>query len=111
MGYKFQEDKSDIKEAQAIVDNWEKSHLEYSPSKTYQELIRHSLQYRFNYRLDTNYAKIDRIEHYDIEIFKESVMNHFFKGHTIKEWIKLLNAKDHSLLESELKRLLHLVKP
>ena len=108
MGYRFQEDKSDIKAAQKIVDQWDKEFLEYSPKKKYQDLIRQSLQSRFKYRLDTNYAKIDRIEHGDIELFKEKVMNQEFKGRTIKAWVNLLNTKDLSLLEVELKRLLAL---
>lgn len=108
MGYKFQEDKSDIKAAQAIVDKWEKSFLEYSPKKKYQELIRQYLQSQFNYRLDTNYAKIDRIEHEGIESFKKDIMNRSFKGLTIKEWGKLINSSDFPSLEVELNRLLHL---
>lgn len=81
-GYKFQEDKSDLAEAQKLVDSWGEELLKYSPKKEYQDLIK-SLQSRFIYRLDTNYAKIDRIEHEEIEAFKMRVENREFHGKTI----------------------------
>jgi hypothetical protein len=105
-GYKFQEDKSDIVAAQKIVDGWGEELLEYSPDKDYQDLIK-SLQSQFTYRLDTNYAKIDRIEHGDIELFKEHVENRIFHGKTIKEWSKLLSGhSDEDSIKVELERLL-----
>jgi hypothetical protein len=46
---------------------------------------------RFNYRLDTNFAKIDRIQHQGLEQFKKRVMNTKIHNHTIKEWSKIVN--------------------
>ena len=61
------------------------------------------LQGQFVYRLDTNYAKIDRIEHEDIENFKAKVLNTVFQGKTIKEWSRLLSGKvDDATLREEL---------
>jgi len=104
-GYKFQEDKSDLAEAQKIVDSWGEALLNYSPKKEYQDLIK-SLQSRFIYRLDTNYAKIDRIEHEEIERFKTRVENRAYHGKTIKEWARLIASNDVDRLRSELERLL-----
>ena len=104
-GYKFQEDKSNIQEAQKIVDKWGAALLEYSPKKEYQDMIKR-LQSKFIYRLDTNYAKIDRIEHEDIEHFKSKVENTLFQGKTIKEWRQILSSGSTDLLRDELQRLL-----
>lgn len=104
-GYKFQEERGDLMEAQRIVDSWGEGLLTYSPKKEYQDLIK-SLQAQFTYRLDTNYAKIDRIEHADIERFKQSVEQSVFQKKTIKEWRQVLATTDMDLLRQELKSLL-----
>lgn len=76
-GYKLQQDQCDIEEARRIVESWGERGLIYSPSNEYQRLLR-TLYGEFIYRLDTNYAKIDRIEHTDIENFKSRVFKQFF---------------------------------
>jgi len=91
-GYKFQEDKSDILAAQKIVEGWGEDLLQYSPEKDYQDLLK-SLQSQFTYRLDTNYAKIDRIEHAAIEEFKQRVLTTEFHGKQIGEWGRLFSGK------------------
>lgn len=45
---------------------------------------------RFRYRLDTNFAKMDRIEHDEIEAFKTKVLATLVHGRTILEWRKVL---------------------
>lgn len=105
-GYKFQEDKSDIQAAMRIVRAWGKEKLFYNPEEAYQTLIK-TLQSQFIYRLDTNYAKIDRIEHPGIEKFKEEVLNSSYHGKTVREWSRLLSGKvDDNLLREELKVLI-----
>lgn len=104
-GYKFQEERSNLSEAQAIVDSWDSDYLIYSPRPEYQELMR-ELQSKFNYRLDTNYAKIDRIEHAEIETFKSKVSNTIFQGHPIKMWRNILSSSNVDLLLTELELLL-----
>ena len=51
----------------------------------------HDLMGRFPYRLDTNFAKIDRIVHSNIEEFKTRVYETMFHGRTIGEWNRLLS--------------------
>lgn len=105
-GYKLQEEMSDIKEAQKIVQEWGEELLVYSPEKDYQERIK-TLQAQFTYRLDTNYAKIDRIEHMDVEKFKTSVLNTIYHGKTIRDWSLLFSSRKKSdVLKSELESLL-----
>lgn len=65
-----------------------------------------SLYGQFVYRLDTNYAKIDRIEHKEIEKFKTHVLNTDFHGMTIKQWSNIFSSKDEAKLEYALKTLL-----
>lgn len=62
--------------------------------------------YEFVYRLDTNYAKIDRIEHGEIEAFKTRVLNTVFHGKTIKQWSTVLASNNDEVLESALQTIL-----
>lgn len=91
-GFKFQEDKSDIESAKQYVQSLGKKFLTYSPTEAYQAKVKR-LQSLYVYRSDTNYAKIDRIEHEDIEKFKERIENMKFHGKRIKDWARLLSGR------------------
>lgn len=104
-GYKLQSDKCNAEEAVAVVKAWGENGKIYSPSPEYQRLLR-TLYGQFVYRLDTNYAKIDRIEHEEIEGFKTHVLNTVFHGMTIKQWSDILSSKDERVLEDALKSIL-----
>lgn len=105
-GYKLQEDKCVLAEAISMVEKWGEEWLAYRPDAAYQSQLRFLLG-SFPYRLDTNYAKIDRIEHKDIERFKTEIAETVFHGQTIKGWRNLLSGKDPQKLQSELEALLH----
>lgn len=45
---------------------------------------------RFPYRLDTNFAKMDRIAHSGIEEFKQRVLGTTIHGLTVAQWSRLL---------------------
>ena len=104
-GYKLQSDKCNVTDAIAVVESWGTNGKDYSPSPAYQQLLR-SLYGQFVYRLDTNYAKIDRIEHDEIEAFKACVLNTYFHGKTIRQWSAILASNDNSVLESALQSIL-----
>ena len=104
-GYKLQEDKCYIAKADEVFDSWGEKGRIYDPSPAYQQLLR-TLYADFVYRLDTNYAKIDRIEHSDIESFKIKVLNTVFHGKTIKQWAKILSSSDDRILEEALSTIL-----
>lgn len=105
-GYKFQEDKSDLQQAARVVRAWGAEKLFYAPDATYQNMLK-VLQGQFVYRLDTNYAKIDRIEHVDIEAFKAKVENSIFHGKTVKEWSRLLSGKvSDEMLKREIEKII-----
>jgi len=91
-GYKFQGTRQQLKEAEKIVKKWGKLDPD-THSKEYQELLK-TLLGKFTYRLDTNFAKIDRIEHKGLEDFKIKVLNTKIQGHTILKWSRMLKIDD-----------------
>ena len=94
-GYKFQGTAEQFIEAQQLVASWDENATQYSPSPEYQELLR-TLIAKYPYRLDTNFAKMDRIVHPQIESFKTRVHNTLFHGKTIGAWNRLLSRGNES---------------
>jgi hypothetical protein len=45
---------------------------------------------KFPYRLDTNYAKMDRIRHSSLEVFKKKVLDTVYHNYKIEEWVKII---------------------
>lgn len=100
-GYKFQGTPVQAREAHTIVDSWGVDGRVYKPSREYQLLLR-SLMERFHYRLDTNYAKMDRIAHPEIEAFKATVQSSLFCGLTINNWRQVLCCQDDNAIRMAL---------
>ena len=100
-GYKFQGTPEQFSKAQALVRKWGKAGTAYLPTVAYQYLLR-ELMARFPYRLDTNFAKMDRIVHADIEAFKDRVYKTVFHGRSIGAWNRLLSKGDEDLIGREL---------
>jgi hypothetical protein len=100
-GYKFQGTKEQYEEAKLIVESWGKDGKSYLPTKEYQHKLR-SLFRRYPYRLDTNFSKLDRIQHEDLEKFKKRILNTFFGGYKLVDLSKLI-MKDKEVLEDLLK--------
>lgn len=88
-GYKWQGTAEQFKKATKLVASWGTNGRTYKPTTEYQVLVR-QLMNRFPYRLDTNYAKIDRIVHPGIEKFKNKVYGSQIHGLTVLQWNKLL---------------------
>ena len=95
-GYKWQGDEAQLIQARAVVSGWGADGIRYVPAPEYQARLK-ELQSRFPYRLDTNFAKMDRIEHAGIEEFKERVLSHRFGRRTIQEWNTMSQAKDDGI--------------
>lgn len=104
-GYKLQSDKCSLEDAQRVVETWGEDGKTYSPLPEYQQLLR-TLYGQFVYRLDTNYAKIDRIEHEEIETFKTRVLNTVFNGKTIRQWSTILASNNMEVLEAALESII-----
>jgi hypothetical protein len=96
-GYKFQGDRNSFSQAQDFINSWDSFSSVYEPSPEYQTKIR-TLFEKFKYRLDTNYAKIDRIVYPEIEIFKTKVLDKNIHGLSIGNWAKILSSEDDNEL-------------
>jgi hypothetical protein len=86
-GYKLQ-DTSKRTALEKMVKN-SSAAKEASHTKDAQNLVK-ELMNAAQYRMDTNFAKIDRIDHDGIEAFKASVLASKHRGRTNKEWQRLL---------------------
>src|SRR5690606_29380507 len=91
-GYKFQGTAQQFAEAQELVQTWGHGGTGYRPTLEYQTKLR-ELVARYPYRLDTNFAKIDRIRHPGIEEFKLRVLSTEISGFTVAQWSQLLRAQ------------------
>lgn len=91
-GYKWQGTPTEFKQAKKLVDSWGPDGRKYKPSKEYQLSLRKLIK-RFPYRLDTNFAKMDRIGHIEIENFKRRVLRISLHGLTISEWNQLFSSE------------------
>ena len=105
-GYKFQGTSQQFSQAKELIDSWGLQVSDYQTDREYQNYLRQLLA-NFPYRLDTNFAKIDRIMHDDIETFKRRVLNHELHGMSIKEWSRILGKKDN---KEKLRILEHLIR-
>ena len=90
-GYKFQGTPTQFADAQKVVQGWGPAGPTYLPTPEYQLRLRELIA-RFPYRLDTNFAKMDRIVHPEIEKFKTRVHGSTFHGKTIGAWNRLLSS-------------------
>lgn len=104
-GYKFQGTVEELLEAQRIVDSWGVEGRIYKPTREYQRLLR-ELRVRYEYRLDTNFAKMDRIFHAGIEEFKQRVYNTEVSGMTVRQWNRLLSSRQEDKIKKFLQRYL-----
>lgn len=102
-GYVWQGSDAQLTEATKIVAGWGDNARLYRAADDYQALCR-DLMNRFPYRLDTNFAKMDRIVHEEIEEFKKRVLDTTFRGHTVWQWSKLLGSANDAALAAELKK-------
>lgn len=102
-GYKFQGTKSQFTKAQKMVASWGPEGRSYKPTADYQILLR-QLMSRFPYRLDTNFAKMDRIVHPGIEDFKRRVLATKVHGLSINDWNALLYGGSDEALKHALEQ-------
>ncbi len=94
-GFGFQGSTEQLREAKAHVDSWGSEGRVYQTDPSYQNLLR-ELAGRFSYRLDTNFAKIDRIELPSLEEFKQRALNTIYIDRKIQNWINVIRISDTS---------------
>jgi len=106
-GFKFQGTVEARERAEQIVKSWGASGNIYSVDPIYQSKLQELIG-QFPYRGDTNFAKMDRIVHPEIETFKSSVLNSNFCGKTIDQWRDHINASNENIIQADLKNFLGL---
>lgn len=82
-GYVFQGTKEQLASAIELVNSWGSNGKEYRPDRDYQIKLRQLLG-KFPYRLDTNFAKMDRIGLSSLETFKRNVLSSIYLERTIQ---------------------------
>ena len=108
-GFKFQGTPEQFAAAQKIVSKWGPDGGRYRTGPEYQAKMR-TLLNQFKYREDTNFAKMDRIVHAEIEDFKTRVYNTEYRGMTVLEWKELLSRGSESDLANALIKHLGVLK-
>ena len=102
-GHKWQGSEEDHARATRMVQSWGSNGQAYQPTPEYQLKLRELIQ-GFNYRLDTNFAKMDRIAHADVEDFKRRVLGSTHHGMTIQQWSRLLSGGSEEEIRTALSR-------
>ncbi len=98
-GLKFQGSPAQLKRAQALVKSWGKNGLSYAADRKYQARLR-ELTGRFPYRLDTNFAKMDRIVLPSLEKFKSRMLETTYIDRSIGQWIRDIETADPQALKT-----------
>jgi hypothetical protein len=98
-GYKFQGTPEQLRKAQRLVATWGRNGSKYKPTREYQQQLR-TLINRFSYRLDTNFAKMDRIVHSGIEEFKTRVFETPVNGMTVRQWNRLFASGNDAQIKT-----------
>jgi len=104
-GYRIQDPTEDqLRRANELIESWGPDGRNYQPTHEYQERLRELMSIA-NYRLDTNYAKMDRIVHPGLEEFKSRVLKLKSHGMTISQWANLFrsSAKAEAKLRKAIK--------
>lgn len=108
-GYKWQDTPEKFLEAQAVVEKWGIEARSYQPTSDYQALLRQLLN-GYSYRLDTNFAKIDRIVHPEIERFKQQVYTLKVEGMTVQQWMRVFNSKQNEVIRHAFEQHLSIIE-
>ena len=109
-GYKLQSvERAALAQATDLIKGWGADGRDYKPSPEYQARLR-ELMGLLPYRLDTNYAKMDRIVHAELEAFKRRVMATKVHGLTIREWERLFRCNDNARIKRELEQRLGIIE-
>lgn len=95
-GHKFQGSKAEFDRAKAMCRELGLGKGTYSTSPDYQAKLRRLVS-AFEYRVDTNFAKIDRVGNESLEAFKEKVQAMKIDGKTVKQWAKVFQEDGDAL--------------
>jgi hypothetical protein len=108
-GYKWQGTPKEFREAVKLVAGWGRNARAYRATPQYQKKLRELIA-RYPYRLDTNFAKMDRIVHDEIEQFKTRVLNTVVSGMTVGDWTKVLSGQDEKKIKDAMENYLSITE-
>lgn len=95
-GYKWQATCEELKkEAELLVNNFGN----FNSSIEQRQRLVNSLMQKYLYRLDTNYAKLDRINHKGINDFINLIYNFNMYNRKIREWYRLFQSDEQTILQ------------
>ena len=106
-GYKWQPaddptaEEKNLTEAAALLASWGPGAAAYSPAPDYQQKLK-AMMGKYNYRLDTNFAKLDRVGHDGIEEFSKVIYAMDYHGMTIGQWNSLLASGKEDAIKKAL---------
>jgi hypothetical protein len=104
-GYKLQDQKS-LAAAKAVVQSWGPGGTAYQTDAAYQTKVQ-ALRAQFNYgNPDTNFAKMNRIEHGDLRAFKTSMFAVKVEGRTVAQWATIFKTPDTPAHREAMKQLI-----
>lgn len=106
-GYKFQGTAEQLADAERIVADWGDDGRTFCADAVYQDRLK-TLLGQFPYRLDTNFAKMDRIEHATLEDFKRRVLGMRINGKTVLQWSRILRTPETPAHREALRQLVRL---
>lgn len=95
-GHKFQGSKEEFAKAEQACRELGLAKGTYSTSPSYQSKLK-KLVGAFEYRVDTNFAKIDRVGNQSLEAFKTKIQEMTIDGKTVKQWSKLFQEDGDDL--------------
>lgn len=104
-GYKWQGDQQGLAKAAELAKQLGLKPGFYPRSAKQQDKVKELLHRFRRYRLDTNFAKIDRIGHEEIESFKRSTLEAKVHGHTVRWWARLLSKGAEADIAAEIDRI------
>jgi len=87
-GYKWQGAPEALLEAEEFVMGHAAGRA--APHTPEGQALSAELMAQFAYRLDTNFAKVDRVDHPEIERFKAEMLRTDVRGRSLSRWIRLL---------------------
>ena len=97
-GYRWQStDTADLSEALRRVDSAKRAPED--PHGIEEQELARELQSKYSYRLDTNFAKIDRIDDPDVERFKTEMLERVAHGRKLRLWTELIRNLESSNTE------------
>lgn len=88
-GYRLQEEEPSVKRVAEKFVEQHPGRTAQPHSEAAQEMVK-QLMAKFAYRLDTNFSKIDRLQHDGVEDLKARILGQTRHGATLKQWSTIL---------------------